>query len=150
MSNRVDELIDEPIEENGYDKEDVLGDEGLVSQLTKRVMQRALNAELRAHLGCEHSDPSGDNSGNSRNATTPKTVHAEYGSVDVAIPRDRNATFEPQLVGSGQTRLEGLADRVLGMDAAGMTVGDIRDQLAELYGVDRRLANFRRARQRPS
>ena len=115
MSNRVDELIDELIEENGYDKEDVLGDEGLLSQLTKRVMERALNAELTAHLGYEHSDPSGDNSGNSRNGTTPKTVHTEYGSVDLAIPRDRNATFEPQLVGSGQTRLEGLADRVLGM-----------------------------------
>ena len=136
MSNRVDELIDELIEENGYDKEDVLGDEGLLSQLTKRVMERALNAELTAHLGYEHSDPSGDNSGNSRNGTTPKTVHTEYGSVDLAIPRDRNGTFEPQLVGSGQTRLEGLADRVLGMYAAGMTVGDIRDELAERYGVD--------------
>lgn len=136
MSNRVDELIDELIEENGYDKEEVLGDDGLLSQLTKRVIERALNAELTEHLGYEHHDPSGDNSGNSRNGTTPKTVHTEYGSVDLAVPRDRNGTFEPQLVESGQTRLEGLADRVLGMYASGMTVRDIRDQLAELYNVE--------------
>lgn len=136
MSSRVDELIDELIDENGYDKQEVLGDDGLLSQLTKRVIERALNAELTEHLGYEPNDPGGNNSGNSRNGTTPKTVHTENGTVELDVPRDRQGTFEPQLVASGQTRLEGLDRRVLGMYAAGMTVRDIRDQLAELYGVE--------------
>ena len=131
-----DELVDQLLDEYGYDKESVLGDEGLLSDLSKRVLERALNAELTEHLGYDKNDPVGDGSGNSRNGTTPKTVHTEEGSIALDVPRDRAGEFEPAIVPKGVTRLQGLAERVIAMYADGMTVRDIADQLAELYGVD--------------
>lgn len=131
-----DELIDRLLAENGHGKDDVLGKDGLLGDLTKRLLERALSAELSEHVGYDKGDPAGSGSENSRNGTTPKTVHTDTGSVDIQVPRDRNGSFEPQIVKKGQSRLEGLSERVLSMYAGGMTVRDIRDQLADIYGVD--------------
>jgi putative transposase len=136
MNSDVDTMIDQLIKENGHDKEEVLGKDGLISELTKRVVERALDAELGEHLGYDKHDAAGQGSGNSRNGSTPKTVHTEHGSVDIDTPRDRAGSFEPELVAKGQTRLEGLSERVIAMYAGGMTTRDIADQLGELYGVE--------------
>src|ERR1700752_332073 len=100
------ELIDELLK--GYQKpEDLIGENGLLKQLTKAVLERALNAELTHHLGYEKHDPAGHNSGNSRNGTSTKTVKGDFGELVVETPLDRNGTFEPQIVGKHQTRFAG-------------------------------------------
>jgi putative transposase len=129
------ELVEQLLAEAGDDAE-VLGPDGLLAELTKNVLEAALDAELTEHVGYDKGDPKGNNSGNSRNGTTPKTVHTENGSVRLAVPRDRGGSFEPVIVPKHTTRLAGLEQRILGMYAGGMTVRDIRDQLAEIYGVD--------------
>src|SRR5213596_2120639 len=85
---------------------DLLGPDGLLSQVTKAVLERALKEEMTGHLGYEKHDPAGRGSGNNRNGVTGKTVLTDIGAVDLAVPRDRNGSFEPQIVRKGQTRLE--------------------------------------------
>ena len=87
---------------------ELLGPDGLLSQVTKAVLERALAEEMTGHLGYEKHDRAGRGSGNSRNGTTGKTVLTDVGAVDLAVPRDRAGTFEPQIVRKGQTRLDGL------------------------------------------
>ena len=87
----------------------MLGDNGLLQQLTKALVERALDGELTHHLGYEKHSSAGDNSGNSRNGTTPKTLKGKRGQVQIDVPRDRNSEFEPQLVKKNQTRFDGLA-----------------------------------------
>jgi putative transposase len=129
------ELVDELIK--GYQKpEDLIGETGLLKQLTKALMERALNAELTNHLGYEKHDPAGHNTGNSRNGTTPKTVTGEFGEITVETPRDRNASFEPQLLKKHQRRLDGFDDKILSMYARGMTTREIQGHLQEIYGVE--------------
>jgi putative transposase len=135
MAEVRNELVDELLADAGEDAE-VLGPDGLISELTKKVLERALAAELTDYLGYDKNDVAGSNSGNSRNGTTPKTLHTENGSVQLDVPRDRAGTFEPKIVAKGQTRLEGLNERIIALYGGGMTVRDIRDHLAELYGVD--------------
>jgi len=130
-----DTLVDELLADAGEDA-DLLGSDGLIAQLTKKVLERALSAELTDHLGYAKHDAAGAGSGNSRNGMTPKTVHTEHGSVSLEVPRDRAGTFEPRIVAKHQTRLEGLNQRIIALYAGGMTVRDIRDHLAELYDVD--------------
>ena len=98
---------------------ELLGPDGLLSQVTKAVLERALAEEMTGHLGYEKHDPAGRGSGNSRNGTTAKTVLTDVGAVDLAVPRDRNGTFEPQIVRKGQTRLEGFNDRIIALYARG-------------------------------
>lgn len=114
------ELLDELLAE--YDMpEDLLGDEGLFKQLKKALLERALGAELSAHLGYEKGDPAGRGTGNSRNGHSAKTVLIEDGEFDIAVPRDRNATFEPLIVPKGGRRLDGFDDRLVSLYARGMT-----------------------------
>ena len=88
----------------GYEKpEDLLGEDGLFKQLKKALLERALGAELTHHLGYDKGDPAGRGTGNNRNGTYPKTVLTEDGSVDIDVPRDRNGTFEPQIVAKDET-----------------------------------------------
>src|SRR5947209_18857073 len=102
-----EELLDELLAD--YKKpEDVIGENGLLKRLTKRVLERAMNAELTDHLGYEKHDPAGYNSGNSRNGTTSKTLQGNFGALEVETPRDRCGTFEPKIVAKGQTRFHGL------------------------------------------
>jgi putative transposase len=100
--------------------------------VTKAVLERALAEEMTDHLGYEKHDPAGRGSGNSRNGTTAKTLLTDVGAVDLAVPRDRNGSFDPQIVRKGQTRLEGFNERIIALYARGMTTRDIRAHLRAL------------------
>ena len=102
------------------------GPGGLLGRLTKVVLEGALEGEMDAHLGYAKHDPAGRDGGNSRNGHRAKTVLTDIGAVDLAIPRDRNGTFERQIVRKGQTRLDGFNDRIIALYARGMTTRDIR------------------------
>jgi putative transposase len=116
--------------------EDLLGEDGLLKQLKKALVERALGAELSEHLGYEKGDPAGRGSGNNRNGFSAKTVLTDDGELEISVPRDRAGTFEPQLIPKGQTRFDGFDDKILSLYARGMTVREIQGHLAELYGVD--------------
>lgn len=115
---------------------ELLGPDGLLSQVTKAVLERALAEELTDHLGYEKNDRAGWGSGNSRNGITPKRLHTEIGTLDLEVPRDRNGSFEPRIVPKGTSRLDGFNERIIALYARGMTVRDIRAHLAEIYDVD--------------
>ena len=113
-----DELIEELLQ--GYSSpQDLLGEEGLFKQLKKRLLERALGAELSEHLGYEKGDLAGRGSGNDRNGYSSKTVTGEDGAIAIAVPRARNGRFEPQIIAKGQTRLDGFDDRIISLDARG-------------------------------
>ena len=129
------ELLDELLQD--YQKpEDLLSQDGLLQQLTKSLVERALGGELTHHLGYEKHSAEGDNSGNSRNGTTPKTLKGKRGQVRIDVPRDRNSEFEPQLVKKGQTRFDGLDEKIISLYARGMTQREIQGHLGEIYGVE--------------
>ncbi len=135
MTTIKPELLDELLA--GYEKpEDLLGEEGLFKRLKKALLERALGAELSAHLGYEKGDPEGRGTGNNRNGYSDKTVLTEDGAIDIAVPRDRNGSFEPVIVPKGARRLEGFDDRIVSLYARGMTVREIQGHLQELYGVE--------------
>jgi putative transposase len=120
----------------GLAPEEITGPGGLVTRLAGRVLETALGAELTEHLGFPPGQAPPGGAGNHRNGSTAKRVHTELGTVEVKTPRDRNGSFEPQLVKKRQTRLAGLDDRVLGLYAGGMSVRDIARHLSELYGTE--------------
>ena len=128
-------MIDELLKE-GKTKEDIFGENGLIKQFVKSVLERALQSELTTHLGYEKHDIKGKNSGNSRNGVSTKTIQGEFGQTEIVVPRDRSSTFEPQLIQKGQTRFDGFDDKILALYARGMTTRDIQAQLQELYGVE--------------
>lgn len=109
------------------------GEGGLLTALTRQVLQAALEAEMAHHLGYDKHDPSGRNLGNSRNGYTPKTVTTEIGKLTVEVPRDRDGTFEPRVVEKHQRRLAGFDEAVISLYAKGMTTGDIAAHLEEVY-----------------
>src|SRR5215211_2843909 len=129
------ELLDQLLA-NYKSPEDLTGENGLFKQLKKALIERALGAELTEHLGYEKGDPAGRGSGNSRNGTSGKTILTEVGEIEIAVPRDRAGSFEPQIVAKGQTRVEGFDDRILSLYARGMTVREIQGHLSELYGAE--------------
>jgi len=131
-----DELADQLLGRAQAEGAELLGPDGLLSQVTKAVLERALAEEMTGHLGYEKHDPAGRGSGNSRNGATAKTVLTDVGAVDLAVPRDRNGSFEPQIIRKGQTRLEGFNERIIALYARGMTTRDIRAHLREMYDVD--------------
>ena len=134
MTTLRPELLDELLTD--YDKrEDLLGEDGLFKELKKALLERALGAELSGHLGYAKGDPAGRGTGNSRNGHSDKRVLTEDGEVNLAVPRDRNGTFEPVIVPKGERRLEGFDERIVSLYARGMTVREIRGHLEELYGV---------------
>jgi len=121
----------------GYEKpEDLTGENGLLKQLTKAVIERALKAELTTHLGYEKHSPEGHNSGNSRNGASAKRLKGDFGTVEIAVPRDREASFEPQLVPKGTTRWQGFDEKILSLYARGMTTREIQGHLEEMYQVE--------------
>jgi len=129
------EVLDELIKD--YKKpEDLIGETGLLKQLTKALLERAMGAELTEHLGYEKHDPVGYNSGNSRNGTSAKTVKGEFGEITVETPRDRNSSFEPRILKKHQTRFDGFDDKIVSMYARGMTPREIQGHLQEMYGVE--------------
>ena len=129
------ELLEELLKRAGK-PENLLGPKGLLQQLKGALVQRMLEAEMTDHLGYEPHDAKGRGSGNSRNGHTTKTVETENGPVELHIPRDRNATFDPKVVRKHQRRLDGFDDKVLALYARGMSTRDIQGHLRELYGTD--------------
>lgn len=130
----LDELLDEVVEDCKT-PEDILGENGILKQLTKGVVERMLQAEMTDHLGYEKSAPAGQNSGNSRNGSTSKTILTGQGEVPLDVPRDRNGEFTPQIVPKHQRRFPEFDDKVISMYARGMTTREIQGHLKELYGV---------------
>jgi len=134
MTEIRQELLDELLAE--YEgPEDLTGPDGLIKQLVGRLIETAAGAELTEHLGYEKGAPVGRGSGNSRNGASPKTLLTDLGDMPVEIPRDRNGSFEPQIVGKGETHWDGFDDKIISMYAGGMTCEEIRDHLGEIYGV---------------
>ena len=129
-----DELIDELLA-GARTQEEIAGPGGLLGQLTKRLVERAMEVELTDHLGYEpHQEPAGG-AGNTRNGSTPKTLITEQGEVQINTPRDRAGTFEPQIVRKRQRRFEGFDDKILALYSRGLSTRDIEAHLEEIYGV---------------
>jgi putative transposase len=112
------------------------GPGGLLGGLTKRVLETALVGEMDEHLGYAKGDPAGAGSGNSRNGKRSKTVVTEVGPVDIEVPRDREASFDPKIVRKRQRRLAGVDELVLSLTAKGLTTGEVSAHLAEVYGAE--------------
>lgn len=130
----ADEVIDELLA-GARTEEEIVGAGGVLAQLTKRLVERAMSAELTEHLGYErHQEPPGG-SGNTRNGSTGKTLATEHGPVRIETPRDRNGSFEPQIIRKGQRRFEGFDDKILALYSRGLSTRDIEAHLAEIYGV---------------
>jgi putative transposase len=115
---------------------DLVGPGGLLTKLTKSVIEAALGGELTDHLGYEAHDPAGRGSGNARNGTTTKTVHTDVGPVTLEVPRDRAGTFEPTIVPKHQRRIGGFDESVISLYAKGLTTGEISAHLEEIYGAE--------------
>jgi putative transposase len=129
------ELIDELLK-NAENPQNLLGEDGLLKDLTKALIERSLEAELETQLGYPKHGRKGESAGNARNGHSQKTLKGELGQMEIAVPRDRQAEFEPQLIKKGQTRLAGLDEKIVAFYARGMTTRDIQAQLQELYGVE--------------
>ena len=128
------EILDELLK--GVDRpEDLLGDAGLMKELKVRIMERMLGAELTAHLGYEEGQSAPPGQSNRRNGSTTKVLKGRDGELPLAVPRDRDSSFEPELVKKGQTRIDGIDDKIIGLYAAGLTVRDIQAHLLDLYGL---------------
>lgn len=130
----TDRLIDELIK--GKTPEEILGTHGVLKQLTKRMVERALEAEHTAHLGYEPHERADAPRDNTRNGTGTKTVLTDAGGIEIEVPRDRNGSFEPKLVKKRQRRLDGFDDKVISLYARGMTTREIQAHLQELYGAE--------------
>src|SRR6266498_529250 len=113
----------------------LVGPGGLLQQVTKLVLEGALEGELSDHLGYPHGDPAGRNGANSRNGTRAKTVLTDIGPVELEVPRDRDASFQPRIVRKRQRRLVGVEDLVVSLVAKGLTTGEVAAHLAEIYGT---------------
>jgi transposase-like protein len=130
------DLVLDQIDFKGLTQEEVLGQGGLLKQLTGKVLQRAMEAEMAEHLGYEKHSSEGDNSGDSRNGHSEKKVLTENQEVAVQIPRDRNGTFEPQIIGKYQKRVPIFNGQVISMYSFGMTNRDIKTHLEKIYNVE--------------
>ena len=116
--------------------EDLIGENGLLKQLTKMLVERALDAEMAEHLGHGKNEPVTNLSGNARNGKSKKTLKGEFGELPIEVPRDRQGSFEPQLIPKHQTRWSGFDDKILSLYARGMTVREIQSHLEEMYGTE--------------
>jgi len=131
----LDQILD-TINFKGLTQDEVVGQDGLIKQLTGRILQRALEAEMTEHLGYEKNSNSGDNSGNSRNGHTEKTVLLENQETTIEVPRDRNGTFEPIIIPKHKKRLPIFNDQIISMYSFGMTDRDIKAHLEKIYNVE--------------
>ena len=116
--------------------EDLIGENGLLKQLTKLLVEKALDAELTEHLGHDRHESVANASGNTRNGKSKKTLKGEFGELPIAVPRDRHGSFEPQLIPKHQTRWTGFDDKIISLYARGMTVREIQAHLQEMYGTE--------------
>jgi putative transposase len=137
MAAQIDQqqLAQELVEQARAEGVELVGQGGLLTRLTKSVLETALEAEMTEHLGYDKHDPMGRNGANSRNGTRTKTVLTEIGPVDIEVPRDRDGSFAPAIVGKRQRRLDGVDEIVLSLTARGLTTGEIAAHFAEVYGA---------------
>ena len=129
------ELLDELLGETKTAQE-LLGSSGLIKELSKALLERMLEGELSHHLGYEKHAAVGNNSGNSRNGRSKKTLKGEFGELDLAVPRDRQASFEPVLVPKHETRFAEFDEKIVSLYARGLSNRDVAAQLQDLYGVE--------------
>jgi putative transposase len=130
------QLAEELVERARNEGVDLVGPDGLLSGLSKNVLEAGLEAEMSEHLGYDRHDPAGKNTGNSRNGTRSKKVLTDVGPVEIEVPRDRDGSFEPQLVKKHQRRLTGVDEMVISLVAKGLTTGEVQAHMAEVYGAD--------------
>lgn len=129
------ELLDELLK--SYENpEDLLGEGGILKQLTKALVERCLEAEMQTHMKEQRDQTEATKSSNRRNGHSKKTIKGEFGEAEITIPRDRSGEFEPILIKKGQTRFDGFDDKILSLYARGMSTRDIQAQLQDLYGVE--------------
>jgi putative transposase len=131
-----EQLVGQLVEQARASGLQLTGEGGLLQRLTKLVVESAMEGEITDHLGYDKHDAAGKNGANSRNGTRTKTVLTEVGPVPIDVPRDRDGSFEPQIVRKRQRRLSGVEDMVLSLSAKGLTTGEISAHLAEVYGAD--------------
>ena len=136
MSGLDDEAIGELVDRARAEGVSLTGPGGLLGELTKKVLESALEGEMVDHVGYEPGDPAGRNRGNSRNGHRSKTVITEAGPVEIEVPRDRESSFEPKIVAKRQRRLTGIDDLVISLSAKGLTHGEIAAHLQEVYGAE--------------
>ena len=150
----LDELVgDQPAGSDGLDAVDeqliarlagraragglqLTGEGGLLAQLTKRLVESALEGEITDHLGYDRHDAAGRDGGNSRNGHRAKTVLTEVGPVEIDVPRDRDGSFEPKIVAKRKRRLCGVDELVISLSAKGLTTGEVQAHLGEVYGAE--------------
>jgi putative transposase len=132
--SKLDAALDELLA--GKSTEEIVGPGGMLKQLTKALLERAMGAELDNHLGYEKHDSAGWGSGNSRNGTSRKTVQGDFGAVEIEVPRDRKGGFEPKILPKHERRFRGFDDKILSMYARGMSTREIQAHLEEIYGVE--------------
>jgi len=128
------EFIDKLLK--GKKPEEIIGENGLLQQLTKQLLERAMAAELTEHVGYEKHEATGNNSGNSRNGKSAKTLKGTFGTMPIEVPRDRNGTFEPQIIGKHQTRFTGFDENIISLYARGLSTREIKQHLEEIYHVE--------------
>ena len=132
----IDRMLDQ-IDFHGLTAEELAGENGLLKQLTRRFYSRALDAEMDEHLGYKKNDNAGDNSGNSRNGYTTKTVITEDNdTIEIQVPRDRNSTFDPVIIPKHEKRTPLFNDQIISMYSFGMSTRDIQRHLQQVYGVE--------------
>ena len=132
----IDRMLDQ-IDFHGMTAEELAGENGLLKQLTRRFYSRALDAEMDEHLGYKKHDNTGDNSGNSRNGYTTKTVITEDNdTIEIQVPRDRNSTFDPVIIPKHEKRTPLFNDQIISMYSFGMSTRDIQRHLQQVYGVE--------------
>ena len=130
------EVIDELMKEY-HGPKDLTGEDGILKQLTKALVDRAMGAELSGHLGYEKNAQAGEKAGeNRRNGHSAKTVRSDQGPIEIEVPRDRDGSFEPQIIGKHQREFAGFSDKILSMYARGMTNREIAEHLKEIYGTE--------------
>ena len=135
LSAADEQVLSELTEQARTGRVKLTGEGGLLGKLTKMVVEGALEGELDDHLGYERNDPAGRDGGNSRNGYRAKTVLTDTGPVEISVPRDRDASFEPKIVAKRQRRLSGVDAMVISLSAKGLTHGEIAAHPAEVYGA---------------
>lgn len=132
----IDEKILDELLKNYKNPEDLLGDDGILRQLTKSLLERAMETEMTDHLGYQKNSPDGNGSGNSRNGHSNKTVTGKAGKIHLNVPRDRNGEFDPKIVKKRQKRFDGFDEKIISLYSRGITTREIQGHLEEIYGVE--------------
>lgn len=133
---RIEDEIINNLLKDYKEPEDLIGENGLLKELTKRLLERAMSAEMTEHVGYDKYEAAGRNSGNSRNGKTAKTLKGTFGTMPIEVPRDRAGTFEPKIIGKHQTRFTGFDDKIISLYARGLSTREIKQHLEEIYQVE--------------